>query len=266
MMKNIFAFSIQFVPCSRQRMHYSALFLMAALFSIAQVRSAAGQGVQIPAPQSPQTNATISQEMQTKRILGIIPNFRAVSSDVKLPPQTVKDKFLTATEDSFDYSSVFIPAMLAGYSMGTNATPEFGQGAEGYARYFWHAGVDQTSENYMVEFVVPVIARQDTRFYTLGHGGFLKRTGYALTRTVVTRSDAGREEFNVSEVLGAGAAASLSPLYYPASQSDFSSISKQWGLDIGIDGLSFIAKEFWPDINHHLLHSHPDMPAVSPSH
>ena len=116
---------------------------------------------------------------QTKRILGIIPNFRAVSSDAILPPQSIKQKFVTATQDSFDYSSVLIPAMLAGYSMATKATPEFHQGAAGYGRYFWHSFVDQTSENYMVEFVVPSILRQDTRYYTLGKGTFLKRTGYA---------------------------------------------------------------------------------------
>jgi hypothetical protein len=62
---------------------------------------------------------------QTKRILGIFPNFRAVSANVHLPPQTVREKFITATQDSFDYSSIFIPAIVAGYSQATNATPEF---------------------------------------------------------------------------------------------------------------------------------------------
>jgi hypothetical protein len=166
---------------------------------------------------------------------------------------------MTATQDSFDYSSVFIPAALAGYSLGTNSTPELGHGAAGYGRYFWRAGVDQTNENYLVEFVVPVIARQDTRYYTLGHGGFFKRTGYALSRAVITRSDDATEEFNVSEVVGSGAAAGLSTAYYPASQRNFSSVGKAWGIDIGIDGLSFVAKEFWPDINYHLFHgSRPD--------
>ena len=39
--------------------------------------------------------------------------FPSVSTDVKLPPMTVKEKFLTASDDSFDYSSVFIPAAVA---------------------------------------------------------------------------------------------------------------------------------------------------------
>lgn len=194
------------------------------------------------------------QTAQTSRILGVIPNFRAVSAGERLPPQSVKDKFLTATEDSFDYSSVFIPAVLAGYSLGTNATPEFHHGAAGYGRYFWHSAVDQTSENYMVEFIVPTVTHEDTRFYTLGSGGFMKRTGYALSRAVITRSDAGNEVFNASEVIGAGASSGLSTLYYPSRERSFANVGKQWGLDIGIDSASFVAKEFWPDINRAIFH------------
>ncbi len=200
-------------------------------------------------------SATENQSQQTKRILGIIPNFRAVSTDVKLPPQSVKEKLVTATEDSFDYSSVFIPALLAGYDLAVNATPEFHEGAAGYGRYFWHSAVDQSSENYMVEFVVPSLTHEDTRFYTLGRGGFLKRTGYALSRAVITRSDSGKETFNLSEVVGAGASSGLSNLYYPSAERSLSSIGSEWGLDIAIDAASFCVKEFWPDVNRHLFHN-----------
>lgn len=191
---------------------------------------------------------------QTKRILGIIPNFRAVSTDEKLPPQTVKDKFKDATEDSFDYSAVIVPAMIAGYNQARNSVPEFGQGGVGYGRYLWHSAVDQTSENYMVEFIFPVLTHEDSRYYTLGRGGFWKRAGYAVSRSVVTRNDAGNETFNISEVFGAGASAGLSNLYYPASQRGFSNTAQQWGLDVGIDAFTFALKEFWPDVNQKLFH------------
>ena len=191
---------------------------------------------------------------QTKRILDIIPNFRSVSTDEILPAQSVKEKFLTATDDSFDYSSVFIPVALAGYGYLRKATPEFGTGAGAFGQYLWHSAVDQTTENYLVEFVVPAIAHQDNRYYTLGHGGFLKRTGYALSRAVITRSDSAKEEFNVSEVLGAGASAALSTAYYPESQRTFGNVASSWGVDVGIDAASFVIKEFWPDINRKWMH------------
>jgi len=205
---------------------------------------------QTPTPSAPEDKPA----PQTKRILGIIPNFRAISTDQKLPPQTAKEKFLDATEDSFDYSAIFVPLVLAGYSLETNATPEFGHGGVGYGRYLWHTAVDQTSENYMVEFFVPVLTHEDTRYYTLGRGGFMKRAGYALSRAVVTRTDSGKAQFNFSEVFGAGAAAGLSNLYYPSAERSFGNTGKEWGINVGVDAIAFVAKEFWPDINHKLFH------------
>lgn len=204
-------------------------------------------------PSAPDAVQPDLEPQQTKRILGVIPNFRAVSTSRYLPPQSVKEKFLTATEDSFDYSSIAIPAALAGYGLARNSTPEFGTGGVGYGRYLWHSALDQTSENYMVEFLVPVLTREDTRFYTLESGSFLKRAGYALSRAVVTRSDSGASVVNLSEIVGAGAAAGLSNAYYPAQERSFANTGTQWGLDIGIDAAAFFAKEFWPDINRHLF-------------
>jgi len=204
------------------------------------------------APSSPHNDP------QTKRILDILPNFRSVSADTHLPPQTVHEKFMTATQDSFDYSSLFLPAALAGYSQLTNATPEFHTGPPAYARYFWHSFVDQTSENYFVEFIGPTLTHEDNRYYTLGKGGggFAKRVGYALSRAVVTRDDAGHDTFNISEVVGAGAAAGISNLYYPSRERSFGKTADQWATDVGVDAVSFALHEFWPDINHALFHNH----------
>jgi hypothetical protein len=212
-------------------------------------------GTAAKAPNTSQADsASVQSGQQTKRILGIIPNFRAVSADTHLPPQTVKDKFVTASQDSFDYSAVIFVAMLAGLQMATNQTPEFHQGAAGYGRYYWHSFVDQTVENYSVEFIVPAITRQDTRYYTLGHGGFFKRTGYSLSRAVITRSDNGTSTFNSSEVIGAGMAAGISNLYYPSKERTFGSTAGRWATNVGIDAGTFVFKEFWPDINHAVFH------------
>jgi hypothetical protein len=209
--------------------------------------------IDAPLPQS-QTPANDQAPAQTHRILGILPNFRAVSADVKLPPQTAKEKFITASEDSFDYSAIFIPLALAGYDLESNPDPEFGTGGVAFGRYLWHTAADQTIENLVVEGVLPAVTHEDNRYYTLGHGGLFKRTGYALTRVLVTRSDAGNEVFNASEVFGSGASAGLSSLYYPVRERSFSNTADSWGVDLGVDALSFVVKEFWPDINHALFH------------
>jgi hypothetical protein len=219
-----------------------------------------------PAPQSVSSSADQTDE-QTKRILGIIPNFRAVSTNEHLPPQSVKEKFVTATEDSFDYSAIAIPVAVAGYNYLSNSTPDFGTGGVGYVRYLWHVAVDQTSENYMVEFFVPAATHEDIRFYTLSRGGFFTRAGYALSRVVVTRSDAGNPTFNIAEVVGAGISAGISSTYYPTRERSFSNTGSQWGVNVAIDAMAFVAKEFWPDINHRLFHGDRSIstPASSPA-
>jgi hypothetical protein len=204
---------------------------------------------------TPQTNAGDSMEgKQTKRILGIIPNFRSVSVNTKLPPMSFKEKFIGATEDSFDYSSFIFAGGLAGVSMAENSTPQFHQGAAGYGRYYWHTLADQSDENYWVEFILPVVLHQDPRYYTLGNGGFLKRVAYSFSRIAITRQDDGREMFNFSEAVGAGSAAGISSLYYPSEQRDWTKVGQRWLTNVSLDGATFVFKEFWPDINNKFFH------------
>ncbi|MEI9980950.1 MAG: hypothetical protein WDN23_18485 [Edaphobacter sp.] len=153
---------------------------------------------------------------QTKRVLGIVPNFSSVSADTKLPPQTPKEKLTLAAKNSFDYSSFIIAGIEAGISMNGNSYPGFHQGLKGYGRYYWHTLADTADENFFVGGIGPVAFHQDSRFYTLGHGGFRKRTWYAVTRVLVSRTDDGNKMFNFSEIVGSGAAAGVSSLYYPS--------------------------------------------------
>jgi hypothetical protein len=213
--------------------------------------SQTGGSAQNPQPAS----ATGTQEgKQTKRILGIVPNFRSVSADEKLPPQSVKDKFITTSQDSFDYSSFIFVGILAGVSQAENSYPEFHQGAAGYGRYYWHTFADQTVENYMVEFILPTALHQDSRYYTLGRGGLIKRTAYSFSRVLITRTDGGDETFNASEIVGAGAASGLSSLYYPARERTWTKVGQRWFTNVSLDGLTFVFKEFWPDINGAIFH------------
>jgi len=190
---------------------------------------------------------------QTKRILYIVPNFNAISAGAHLPPQTAHDKFLDATQDTFDYSNWVFIGMLASIGQAERSTPDFHQGAVGYGRYYWHAFVDQADENYFVECFMPIGFGQDTRYYTLGRGGFLHRTFYAFSRGVVTRSNSGRTEPNYSEIVGAGASAGISNLYYPDAQRTWTKTGQRWATNVGLDIMTLAFKEFWPDINRKVL-------------
>lgn len=205
-------------------------------------------------PDPTASNPQSGSPQQTKRILFIIPNFRSVSADAKLPPLSVKDKFKLVLDDTFDYSGFIEVAILAGVSDIHKSEPPFGHGAAAYGRYYWHGLADTTDGNIMTEFLVPVATREDPRYYTLGHGSFFHRTGYSVSRLFVTRSDSGRETPNFSEIVGNGAASGISNFYYPGVDRNWTKTGQRWVLQVGIDGLSDLVKEFWPDINAKLFH------------
>lgn len=195
------------------------------------------------------TGSALGYGQQTKRIMFIVPNFHSVSAGSQLPPQSAKEKLLNATQDSFDYSSFIFVGALAGVAQAQRSTREFGQGGLGYGRYYWHILADQTDENYFVEGVMPILLRQDTRYYTLGRGGLLRRVFYAMSRAVVTRTDAGQSAPNYSEVIGAGAAAGISNLYYPGPERTWTKTGQRWATNVALDVFALTFKEFWPDLD-----------------
>jgi hypothetical protein len=196
-----------------------------------------------------QTTPSPDDGKQTKRILWIIPNFRSVSTNVKLPPVSTKDKFVLMFEDSFDYSSFIYVGILSGIGQAQNSYPEFHQGAAGYGRYYWHSFADNLNGNIFTEALLPSALHEDPRYYTLGHGGVVKRTGYSVGRLLITRTDSGHETPNFSEVIGNGAASGISGLYYPSRERTWTKTGQKWAIQLALDGFSNVVKEFWPDIN-----------------
>lgn len=152
-----------------------------------------------------------------------------------------------------------LAGLLAGYGQATKATPEFRQGLAGYGRYYWHSFVDEAIGNYFTEAIVPVATHEDPRYYTLGHlrGNVLHRTAYAISRLAVTRTDSGAETFNFSEIVGNALGAGASNLYYPRQERTWSRNADKWAVQIGIDGIADILKEFWPDIRRGISRKNP---------
>lgn len=206
-----------------------------------------------PAPSTP-PDANDQFGKQPKRILGIIPNYRAVSANTHLPPLNFRGELWLATQDTFDYSNFILVGALAGIDMAGKSEPAFGQGAEGLGKYYWHVFVDGGIENYMTEAIIPVATKEDPRYYTLGKGGFLKRSGYAVSRLFITRTNSGKSTFNLSEIVGAGAAAGIGNAYYPAQSNPWVKTYQRWGTQVGLDGVFNALKEFWPDVNQALFH------------
>ena len=201
---------------------------------------------QAPSPQDKQDD---SKGKQTKRMFGVIPNFAAVSANTRLPPMSTREKFVLAAHDSvLDYSSFTWAGIAAGQAMLLNSDPELGHGIAGYGRYYWRTFTDGVSGTFFTEAIVPSIAHEDPRYYTMEQGGFFRRTGYAISRAVLTKTDSGRTRFSFSEVVGNALEAGLSNAYYPPQERGLSQTATNWGAQMESAVLNHLFQEFWPDI------------------
>lgn len=186
-------------------------------------------------------------------IFWVIPNYREDESGAEFKQLTAHQKFKLAFDDSFDPTAFLVAGVFAGDSM-LQRQYAFDDGFAGFAEYYAGAFADQAVGNMMTEAVFPIVLHQDPRYFVKGKGGFWKRTGYAMSREVITRGDDGRNHFNVSELGGNAVAAGISNLYYPAENRSVSNTVNKWSQQIALDTAFNIMKEFWPDIRGKLPH------------
>jgi hypothetical protein len=199
---------------------------------------------QPPPPQPPYQ----APPLESKRIFGIIPNNRTSPSLRNYEPLTTKEKFEIARQDSFDRGTVVLAAAFAGDAQLTNANRSFGQGAQGYARYFGASYADFVIGNYMSEAIFPTLLHQDPRYFRRGIGSGWSRLAYSIGQIFWTHTDSDRTQFNYSEILGNSTSVAISDAYYQDNRSVGNSAQKL-GMQIGVDMASNVLKEFWPDIS-----------------
>lgn len=197
-------------------------------------------------------------KQQPQRILGLMPNFRAVSAGALPPPPTSKQAFIIATKNSFDYSSFVFVGITSGLALWTEAHPSLGEnGLPAFGEYYWRGLLDKTDGNYLVIWALPTLLHEDERYYAKGEGEFFKRGIYAATRILITPNYQGRNTFNASEVFGRVISQGISSTYYPASDRTVGALAVKFGWAMGRDALTNVFREYWPDIATHVLHRHP---------
>jgi len=201
-------------------------------------------------PSNPQDSQKDDPNATSKdRLFFTLPNFLTLENANQVKPLTTGQKYKVVARGSFDYVLYPWYGFLSGISQAENSEAGYGQGAQGYGKRFGASMADGTIENFVTSAVLPSLLHQDPRFFQSGHGGFWHRGWYAFTRIIVTRGDNGREQFNYSEVFGSAFAAGVSTYsYHPHEDKTLSNTAKVWGTQIGYDALTYVVREFWPDI------------------
>ena len=212
--------------------------------------SPAGSAAIEPTPSEPQAPPD-------KRVFGVLPNYRTVNESAIYTPIGSKQKFIIASKDSFDYPLVLLAGAIAGLGQLTDQDPSFDQGLAGYGRRLGTGYADQAIGNMMTEAIFPSFLHEDPRYFRRGTGTTWSRTYYAATRIFVTRTDSGGKRFNFSEVLGNATGVAISNAYYPDNRTATDNAEKL-AQQLGIDAVSQVLKEFWPDIKRRLFQRHND--------
>jgi len=190
-----------------------------------------------------------------KHIMGVVPNYATVNDPPKTyTPLTTGEKFSTAAHDSFDPFNWVLAGLYAGVYQKENNYPRFGQGASGYAKRYGAVFADGAISTYFSEAIIPALLHEDPRYFRLGEGNKWKRAGYALTRVLVTKTDAGNLRFNNSEIFGNIIAAGISNLYYPPASRTVGETFEKFTIGVVSDAGFNVLKEFWPDMKHRVLH------------
>jgi hypothetical protein len=210
---------------------------------------AAAQTQNLPDKPVPADQKNTSKPGSNDRLFYALPNFSTVESSQHLPPLSTGQKFKLVARGSFDpYQFAFI-GVVSGISQAENSEPGYGQGWGAYGIRYASALGDSLTESFMVGAILPSVLHQDPRYYQSGHGSFLRRTGYALSRLVITRGDSGNAQFNASEVVGSALAAGIVTYsYHPHEDKTLSNTASVWGTQVAYDALSYELKEFWPDL------------------
>jgi hypothetical protein len=237
-----------------------------------------------PAPdgQKQASSDEVLKQAEKQRAFGVMPMFQLVNGSANIPPLRPKQKFqlmVKSTTDPFVFALVGVIAGI-GQARDTNSgtktvtNPDgttstvrwgFGQGAAGYFKRLGAGYADTADGNFWGNAVLPVLLKEDPRYFRMGTGSFTRRFAYSASTALWCRRDNGKWGPNYANVAGNFISGGISNLYYPDENSGFEKtvIGAMTVTAEGVIGAELI--EFLPDIQHHFTKNRQKKLAATPA-
>jgi Carboxypeptidase regulatory-like domain len=228
-----------------------ALTIAASGFSAREVAGSIDPGQVLALPEIALSIATATTEVQVRvttyelaeeqikaqeqqRVLGFIPNFYVTYEPGALPLRP-RQKFELAWKTSLDPVTIAASLVIAGIEQSSNSFKGYGQGAQGFAKRFGASYADASIGNLIGGALLPVVFKQDPRYFYKGTGSARSRILYALANAVMSKGDNGHWQPAYAGILGSLASGGISNLYYPASSRNGAVLTFQNTL-VGVGG------------------------------
>ena len=206
------------------------------------------QGSSSSYPQSDQTPSPAVAVHYAPRLA------RYIERDELTRQLSAKEKLELSVHQQFRPYAASTKFLAAGWEQLRNSNPRYGTDSAGFGERLGAAFIRQDSNALFSDGVFPALLHQDPRFYRLGSGTILHRAVYAVTRGIITRTDAGKPAPNYSRFLGAAGTYALTMTYYPAVSATWPQTWEGYGISFLTGALGFELHEFGPDLIHMVRH------------
>jgi hypothetical protein len=214
-----------------------------------QGSSSSQQQVGEPADQKSQREKAEEQlkQQEKQRVMGVMATFNT-TRDPNALPLSPGQKFKLFFKSATDPWPFLLAGAVSGIGQGNDSYPEWGQGAQGYAKRYGAAYSDAFIGNFFGNAVLPSLLREDPRYFQKGTGRAVSRFLWAASSTFWCKRDNGHWGPNYANVGGNLIGAAIARAYYPASERDVASTISD-GITVSVEGIvGAEVIEFWPDM------------------
>lgn len=161
-------------------------------------------------------------------------------------PLTLGQNYAWSVHQIFAPGQLFLIAGRAAIDHSRNDPSGWGEGPDGYAlRVASRLGRVAVRQN--LAFAVRALDHEDPRYFRSRETGIWRRSRYAVGRTFVVRNERGGTMPAYSLLLGDFATPFIAQVWRPQPVNAGREF-RGGAIGIGIDAISNVGREFWPDI------------------
>jgi hypothetical protein len=199
--------------------------------------------VEVTASQAEIAEAEVKVE-EKQRLVGVIPNFY-VTYNWHAEPLDATQKWELAYRSLVDWTTFAFTGAIAGIQYEQGSLSGFGYGPGGYFKRYAANFGNAFFGSMLGGAVLPIVFKQDPRYFYKGTGSVRSRFWYAMSTAVISRGDNGKWQPGYANILGNYGAGALSNLYYPASSRQGAKLTLENGsIGIAFDGFGNVFQEF----------------------
>jgi hypothetical protein len=169
-------------------------------------------------------------------------------------PLTPRQKFHTFLASTYAPQTFISAGFDAARAKSFSDNAAYARGASGFAQHYGVELATNETDVFFQKFLLPVVLRQDPRYFRNPDLPFFNRVAYSMSRVIITRTDRGHNTFNASLVLGAAASQAVADIYVPGHEQGLWPIGRRIAFDLAIDSGFNLLNEFWPELRRKFFH------------